>query len=134
MFTKFKDQNGIAAVELAILLPVLTLILFGIIEFGLLLYNKAVITNASREGARAGVIYQPRATYDDIENIVNNYCKAHLITFASTSPDPEVVTSSTCAKTGDELTVTVTYTYNFLTASLFSSTLDLEGETVMHCE
>jgi Flp pilus assembly protein TadG len=46
-----RDQNGGAAVEFAIILPLLIALLFGIVEFGLLLYNKQIITNASREGA-----------------------------------------------------------------------------------
>jgi Flp pilus assembly protein TadG len=33
------------------------MLLFGIIEFGIILYDKAMITNASREGARAGIVY-----------------------------------------------------------------------------
>ena len=48
----FKCQRGAAAVEFAIVLPLLLVFVFGIIEFGFLLYDKAVITNASREGAR----------------------------------------------------------------------------------
>jgi hypothetical protein len=48
-------QKGAAAVEFAVVLPLLVLLLFGSIEFGLLLYNQEVITNASREGARAGI-------------------------------------------------------------------------------
>ncbi|MGD8892889.1 MAG: pilus assembly protein, partial [Desulfobacterales bacterium] len=56
-----EDQNGATVVEFAIILPLLIVFLFGIIEFGLLLYNKQVITNASREGARAGlVVRDPR--------------------------------------------------------------------------
>ena len=50
-------QRGASAVEFAIVLPVLLLLLFGTIEFGVLFFNKAVITNASREGARRGVVW-----------------------------------------------------------------------------
>ena len=38
--TIIKDQNGATAVEFAIILPFLILLLFGIIEFSLLLYNQ----------------------------------------------------------------------------------------------
>jgi Flp pilus assembly protein TadG len=34
----------------------LLLILAGIADFGILFYNKQVLTNASREGARAGIV------------------------------------------------------------------------------
>lgn len=45
-------QRGVAAVEFAFILPVLLLLLFGIINFGLLMYDLSVVTNAAREGAR----------------------------------------------------------------------------------
>ena len=56
MGRKSSSQKGASLVEFALVLPLLMLILWGIIEFGLLLYNKQVITNASREGARAGIV------------------------------------------------------------------------------
>jgi Flp pilus assembly protein TadG len=45
---KIREQRGGSALEFAIVLSLLVLILFGIIEFGLVLYNQQVITNASR--------------------------------------------------------------------------------------
>ena len=51
MRRKSSSQKGASLVEFALVLPLLMLILLGMIEFGLLLYNKQVITNASREGA-----------------------------------------------------------------------------------
>jgi len=49
-----RGESGVAAVEFALILPVLMLILFGILNYGILLYDQAVITNAAREGARWG--------------------------------------------------------------------------------
>ena len=46
-------DGGAAAVEMALVLPFLLATLMGIIEFGRVLYNQQVITNAAREGARA---------------------------------------------------------------------------------
>lgn len=45
------DQRGVAAVEFALLLPVLIMVLFGIIEFGIALSRQQVLDTASREGA-----------------------------------------------------------------------------------
>jgi len=53
---RFASESGVAAIELAIALPVLMLILFGIINFGTVFYDYIVITNAAREGARWGAI------------------------------------------------------------------------------
>ena len=58
--TSRRNQRGASAVEFALILPILICVLFGIVEFGLLMYDKAVITNASREGARAGIVFSPR--------------------------------------------------------------------------
>ena len=40
-------QKGGAAVEFVMIVPLLLLLIFGIIEFGLIMYNKHIITNAS---------------------------------------------------------------------------------------
>ena len=52
-----RDEQGGSLVEFAIVMPLLFVILFGIIDFGILLYDKAMITNASREGASAGIVF-----------------------------------------------------------------------------
>ena len=48
-----KDQAQ-GMVEFALVLPILLLLIFGIIEFGRLLFMFAAVTSASREGARYG--------------------------------------------------------------------------------
>lgn len=50
-------QKGVAAVEFAIVAPLLFLLIFGIISYGIMLYNQALITNATRTGARAGIVF-----------------------------------------------------------------------------
>ena len=51
-----RDQEGAAAVEFALLLPLLVLLLFGMIEFGLAFNTRIQATNAAREAARRAVI------------------------------------------------------------------------------
>jgi Flp pilus assembly protein TadG len=82
----FNEDKGATAVELAIILPLVLILIFGIIEFGLLLYNKNIITHATREGARVGVVYsQPRITFSQIQNEVNQYIEDKLISFSSSN-------------------------------------------------
>jgi Flp pilus assembly protein TadG len=47
-------DDGNVIVELALVLPFLLLVVAGIVDVGLLYWEKHIITNASREGARAG--------------------------------------------------------------------------------
>jgi Flp pilus assembly pilin Flp len=51
-----RDQDGAAAVEFALLLPLLVLLLFGIIEFGFAFSTRIQATNAAREAARLAVV------------------------------------------------------------------------------
>jgi Flp pilus assembly pilin Flp len=51
-----RDEEGAAAVEFAFLLPLLVLLLFGFIQFGLALNTRIQATNAAREAARAAVV------------------------------------------------------------------------------
>lgn len=53
-------QGGAAAVELALILPVLILLAYGVIEFGKLFAQDLAMGNGAREGARFG------ATADDV--------------------------------------------------------------------
>ena len=51
------------------------MLLFGIIEFGIMLYDKVMITNASREGAQAGIVFAPGGRSDSyIREVVKTYC------------------------------------------------------------
>ena len=50
-----RGQEGAAAVEFAIVLPLLMLLLAGFFDFGWLFYWNHTVTNASRAGARYAV-------------------------------------------------------------------------------
>ena len=51
-----RRQDGAAAVEFALLLPLLVLLLFGFIQFGTAFNTRIQATNAAREAARAAVV------------------------------------------------------------------------------
>ncbi len=48
------DQRGAAAVEMALLTPLLVLLIYGVIEFGVLFGQDLAMGNGAREGARYG--------------------------------------------------------------------------------
>jgi hypothetical protein len=49
-------EDGVAAVEFALILPVLALILFGVIEFGRVWSQYQLYQGAAREGARCAAV------------------------------------------------------------------------------
>jgi Flp pilus assembly pilin Flp len=51
-----RGQDGAAAVEFALLLPLLVLLLFGFIQFGVAFNTRIQATNAAREAARQAVV------------------------------------------------------------------------------
>lgn len=51
-----KNESGQSMVELAVALPILLLLVFGIIDFGWLFYNKMSVENASREAVRYAIV------------------------------------------------------------------------------
>ncbi|MBB5402317.1 TadE/TadG family type IV pilus assembly protein [Paraburkholderia sp. BR13439] len=110
-----KKQKGVVAVETALVLPLLLLIVFGIVEFGLALYDQAVITNAAREGARAGIVLtSPRPTTTDITSVVTGYTSSYLISFAAKNPAPSVSVTNAGGSFGTALAVKVSYTFTGL--------------------
>lgn len=135
---RINREQGTSSVEFALVLPLLLLMLFAIIEFSIAMFDKAVITNASREGARKGILMRtpPRVSAGEITTTVVNYAGAHLISFSEAAVTTNV--SSVCVDSGDPLTVTVSYPYSFFVVPNFISTLTgplmLNGVTVMRCE
>lgn len=105
------NERGVVAAEFALLLPVFLMILFGTIEFGMLMYGREIVTNAAREGARAGIVIGPnKPTAGTITSIANNY-------LTGTGINPADVTFTPTGAGGANpatLTVAATYNYNFL--------------------
>ena len=132
-------QRGVAAVELACLLPIFLMMLFGVVELSFALYDKAVITNASREAARAGIVFaSPRRTQAQITDVALNYADGQLLTFGDADPPIVTVDQSAGTAAGNPLKVTVTYTYTGLVLAGFvariNSPIVLSASTVMNYE
>ena len=55
-------ENGQAVVEFAVILPVLLMILFAILQFGIVFNNYIQVTAAAREGARKAAVSRSLGT------------------------------------------------------------------------
>jgi Flp pilus assembly protein TadG len=121
-------------VEFAVLAPLFVALLFGVVEFGLSIYNKGLISNASREGARFGVVFTtPRKTSGEITAKVQEYLTKSGFTDTAT-----INVSGAQGASGSPLSVTVTYPYNFQVlpnfVCSFAGTVNLTSNTVMLME
>ena len=126
-----QSQKGNVIVEFAIILPLFLLLLFGVISFSIALYNKTVLTMATRQGARVGVVYVTGRTNTTAANTARTnalqVCQNDLITFGSGTP---TVTAS--VDVNNNLTVIANITYNGL--YIFSSNLPISAQTTMRLE
>ena len=133
--SRYKQQCGSATVEMAIILPLLLLLVFGTAEFGIALYRQEVLTNASREGARAGIVLStPAVTTAQIQSAVTNY-----LTSAGWNAALATVTATGAGGAfGDDVTVTVTFNTSFSILSALvpgiPATKTLTAQTVMRHE
>ncbi|HWR00819.1 MAG TPA: TadE/TadG family type IV pilus assembly protein [Chlorobaculum sp.] len=109
-------QKGNVLVEFALILPVFLLLLFGMVTFSIALYDKTVLTMATREGARAGAKYVANRTNtltkSNATTAFTNASQNNLITFgAAMTP---TVTFNADPITDQQLTITATVNYTGL--------------------
>ena len=124
-------QKGAAALEFAIILPFLVLLIFGTIELGMMIYNKQVITNASREGARAGIT---GITNGEVKQIVWDYCNEKLINLNG-SNDLSIGNIVVTPDGTHDLSVAVSFDYNLLFSQIIGFTdITLSARTIMRME
>jgi Flp pilus assembly protein TadG len=140
----FARQDGSIAVEFVILFPLFVLVLMGILEFGHLWYVDHVITNASREGARAAVVYvaevdrqawaESTATTAVTNYIVDPVTNANRLPGVSWTVSP----TATGGNSGDSITVTVAISDAALLLDLLNipgfTNLPLTAATTMRME
>src|SRR5262249_11812590 len=110
--TQTKARWGIATVELALILPLLSLVIVGLIEFSRAMVVKNLLTDAARKGCRTGI--QSSKGNTDITKDVNDILSdnklstsAAKITIAVTDPNGVVLTDAAGAPTGSQVSVTV---------------------------
>ncbi|ADK85356.1 TadE family protein [Desulfarculus baarsii DSM 2075] len=129
------DGRGSVAVEFALFLPVFLLVIFSIIELGAAWYQKQMLVNASREGARLGALFSTSGglTAQEVQERVNQYLSD------SGFPSQAVVQAvGVDGASGDPVTVNVSADYEFPVLSAFigavPGTISLSATTVMRHE
>ena len=124
------DERGQTATEFAIVLPVFCLLLFGVIQFGIVFHNYITLTDAVRAGARKAVVSRQSSTPEqDAVAAVKRAAKNlnHDKLAIAVSP------GSPWAR-GSEVTVKATYPYRVDLIGLVLASGDLTSEITERVE
>jgi Flp pilus assembly protein TadG len=125
-------RGGVAAVEFAIVAPLLMMVVFGIIEFGRMIMVQQILTNASREGARRAIIED--ATHTEVQALVSTYLTNASVSSADVTVQPVDLSN---VGFGDPVTVTVAVPFDDVSwagAAWFLGGSMLQAETIMQGE
>lgn len=106
-----KSEKGQAAVEFALVLPILLMLIFGIVDFGRILYTKNAVTSLSQDAARYMSIKYVSGNTNDA--VLSSYVTSHPGTL--TLGDFTVINTSDTITAGSEVDVTLTYKISFIT-------------------
>lgn len=101
----FRSERGQSLTEFALVLPLMVMLLFGIIQFGVTFNNYISLTDAVRAGARKAAVsrHQPdpvAVTIDQVEEAATDLNTADLQVTVDSSWEP-----------GDEVEVSASYPY-----------------------
>lgn len=144
-------DDGASAVEMALVLPVLILLVFGIIAFGIVFAQSLALSNAAREGARSAVVEQRTcgeilSTVQAAANSISMSGDDVAVTVTrdggSECPSGTTYTSAQASNipcdgsdAGDEITVTADFESSLIIPLfVYNPSFDLDGEGVFRCE
>lgn len=110
-----RGERGSVLVEFALVVPILLVIFAGIVDFGLMMQRREVVTNAAREGARIAVL--PGYGTADVQDRVNAYLNDGLTAGASanavTTVTPVTITTGGGGPAVQALQVDVAFTSRY---------------------
>jgi Flp pilus assembly protein TadG len=123
--TRRHHERGAAAVEFALVLPILLLLVMGIVECGRAYHLQTALSGAAREGVRV------MALQDDVAE-ARATAKAASPQLALTDGQISVTPTTCSGTTPGTATVTVTYPVELM-FGLFGSGFNLTGKGTMRC-
>ena len=125
---RFRDRHGergAAAVEFALILPVLILLVMGLIEYSRVFNIQISLSNAAREGARTMAIHNDAGLAETAA-----IAAAPSINPAITGGQIGIIPGDCAAD--DTVEVTIDYDVALMTG-FFGATIPLTGTGVMRC-
>ena len=132
-----RKMAGTSIVEATIVLPLLLLLTFAIGDFGIAYTRWNSLTNAVREGARAGVVFQAPCNVGTVTNAVENTVSTFAMSSGLDGAAIATTVANACAGTGTQLIVTSTVPYDYIAMSAlagFAPSMNLSARAVMRNE
>ncbi|MBA2298837.1 MAG: pilus assembly protein [Actinobacteria bacterium] len=127
------DQKGQTATELALVLPVFCLLLFGVIQFGVVFKNYVTLTDATRAGARKAAVSRLEAEpASATEAAVRNSASGLDEPCSATGLCVSVTTSAW--ERGEDVTVEAKYPYEINLLGFVAATGYLTSATTERVE
>jgi Flp pilus assembly protein TadG len=132
----WRDERGAAAVEFALVLPVLLLILFGIIEFARAWNVRQTLTDAAREGARVAVVNNAMVTpatllQDSVRNVIRNTAVRAGLDLARLDVTMQGVGAAGASETAQ---VSLQYVYTPIVGLVLTAPITMRTTAVMRNE
>ena len=126
---RVREQGGQSIVEFTLVLMPLLLLLFGIIEFGLVMFDKVTVVQDAREAARLAAVNDASG-----KTLLADAPAGSTLTFTC-ALDPN--SGNSTYNVGDKITAHVTYVHSFVTpivGSLLGGSIDLSSNATMTLE
>ena len=118
------SERGAAAVEFALLLPLLLMLVLGTIEFGRAYNAQITLTNAARDGVRVMAIANDPAG-------AKTAAKNAAASVSTTIPATDITLSTNACSTGAQVTLTINYKLSTITG--IAGPFSMTGKGVMLC-
>jgi Flp pilus assembly protein TadG len=123
-----RSQQGQSLTEFALALPILALLLFAVIQFGIVFNNYVTLTDATRAGARQGAVGRQlsnpqAATITAVRNSAQDFQQSNLNVTVTSSWQP-----------GGDVAVTADYPYSISLLGLVVKSGRLSSTTTERVE
>src|SRR3954471_5816310 len=126
-----RTERGASAVEFALIVPLLVLLVLGIAEFGHAFQVQGTLSAAAREGVRAMALQNdPAAVRATVQSATSSLRPA--VTNAQIVITPAACPANVGTAVTTNVRVTITYRMPYLTG-FFGSGVQLSGTGVMRC-
>ena len=113
-----RTARGQSLVEFSLILPILLILVFGIIDFGLGMRSYISLANSVREGARFAAVGNPAGVPSDCDGVTNDTVYGRLCVVTGGLDLNELAPSVTYPEgigPGNSVVVAAAYDYHFIT-------------------